>query len=112
MEDIDELSVVNEYLGDGEKDILIDEVLKSEPKRQSAGERRRLSIPNANITIHVFAKIHHRSEIMGQHRFQGADGTHCYFNLKVIFEPYKTGFEESKDLKHPKGTILGKSEKC
>lgn len=51
-----------------------------------------------------------RSEIMGQHRFQGADGTHCYFNLKVIFEPYKTGFEESKDLKHPKGAILGNGE--
>jgi serine/threonine protein kinase len=47
-----------------------------------------------------------RSEIMGQHRFQGADGTHCFFNLKVIFEPYKTGFEESKDLKHPPGTII------
>lgn len=26
--------------------------------------------------------------------------------MKVIFEPYRTGFEESKDLKHPKGTIL------
>lgn len=47
-----------------------------------------------------------RSEIMGQHRFQGTDGMHCFFNLKVIFEPYKTGFEESKDLKHPKGTII------
>lgn len=56
-------------------------------KRQSVGERR-------------------RSEIMGQHRFQGADGMHCFFNLKVIFEPFKTGFEESKDLKHPKGTII------
>jgi serine/threonine protein kinase len=43
---------------------------------------------------------------MGQHRFQGTDGTHCFFNLKVIFEPYKTGFEESKDLKHPPGTII------
>jgi len=43
---------------------------------------------------------------MGQHRFQGVDGTHCFFNLKVIFEPYKTGFEESKDLKHPKGSII------
>eukprot|EP01033_Poteriospumella_lacustris_P006160 gene6160-4422_t len=47
-----------------------------------------------------------RSEIMGQHRYQGADGVHCFFNLKVIFEPYKTGFEESKDLKHPPGTII------
>jgi serine/threonine protein kinase len=43
---------------------------------------------------------------MGQHRFLGVDGMHCFFNLKIIFEPYKTGFEESKDLKHPKGTIL------
>ena len=41
VEEIDELSAVNEYLADGEKDIVLDEVLKSEPKRQSAGERRR-----------------------------------------------------------------------
>lgn len=47
-----------------------------------------------------------RSEIIGQQKFQGADGTHCFFNLKVIFEPYKTGFEETKDLQHPKGTII------
>jgi serine/threonine protein kinase len=68
--------------------LFVEEPFKpSEPKRQSAGERR-------------------RSEIMGQHRFQGVDGTHCYFNLKVIFEPYRTGFEESKDLKHPKGAVL------
>eukprot|EP01035_Chromulina_nebulosa_P023243 gene23243-30127_t len=56
-------------------------------KRQSVGDRR-------------------RSEIIGQQKFQGADGTHCFFNLKVIFEPYKTGFEETKDLQHPKGTII------
>jgi hypothetical protein len=57
-------------------------------KRQSAGERR-------------------RSEIIGQHRFEGVDGgTHCYFNLKVIFEPYRTGFEETKDFKYQKGTIV------
>ena len=41
-------------------------------KRESAGNRR-------------------RSEIMGQQKFVGADGTHCFFNLKVIFEPYRTG---------------------
>ena len=56
-------------------------------RRQSVGEQR-------------------RTEIMGQKKFQGVDGTHCYFNLKVIFEPYKTGFEENKDLQHNKGTIL------
>lgn len=56
-------------------------------RRQSVGEQRRL-------------------EIMGQKKFQGVDGVHCYFNLKVIFEPYKTGFEENKDLQHHKGTIL------
>jgi hypothetical protein len=55
-------------------------------KRQSVGERR-------------------RSEIIGQHRFEGVDGMHCYFNLKVIFEPYKTGFEESKEFKHNKGEL-------
>jgi hypothetical protein len=43
---------------------------------------------------------------MGHHRFQGVDGTHCFFNLKVIFEPCQTGFEESKDLKHPKGSMI------
>mmetsp|Transcript_7570 Transcript_7570/g.12748 ORF Transcript_7570/g.12748 Transcript_7570/m.12748 type:complete len:486 (+) Transcript_7570:2338-3795(+) len=43
---------------------------------------------------------------MGQKKFMGVDGIHCYFNLKVIFEPYKTGFEENKDLQHPRGTIL------
>ena len=47
-----------------------------------------------------------RSEIMGQRKFVGVDGVHCYFNLKVIFEPYKTGFEESKDLQHPRGAVL------
>lgn len=64
-------------------------------RRQSVGERR-------------------RSEIIGQHRFHGVDGDkHCYFNLKVIFEPYKTGFEETKDFKHPRGTIIaGRYEVC
>jgi serine/threonine protein kinase len=49
----------------------------------------------------------YRSEIIGQHRFQGVDGDmHCFFQLKVIFEPYRTGFEEQKDFQPPKGTII------
>eukprot|EP00981_Chlorochromonas_danica_P005502 scaffold1116_cov180-Ochromonas_danica.AAC.2 len=65
-----------------------DDINNTMYKRQSMGERR-------------------RSEIIGQHRFEGADGgLHCYFNLKVIFEPYRTGFEESKDFKHQKGTLI------
>lgn len=43
---------------------------------------------------------------MGQHHFQGVDGVHCFFNLKVIFEPNRTGFEETKDFSHPKGSII------
>jgi len=43
-----------------------------------------------------------KSEIMGHHRFQGVDGTHCFFNLKVIFEPCQTGFEESKGFEASK----------
>ena len=43
---------------------------------------------------------------MGQKNFQGADKVHSFFNLKVIFEPNRTGFEESKDFSHPKGTIV------
>lgn len=30
----------------------------------------------------------------------------CFFNLKIIFEPYRTGFEESKELSLPKGAII------
>lgn len=44
---------------------------------------------------------------MGQQHFQGADGLHSFFNLKVIFEPNRTGFEESKEFHHPKGSIIG-----
>lgn len=36
----------------------------------------------------------------------GVDGIHSYFNLKVIFEPFRTGFEDNKDLTPPKGTII------
>jgi hypothetical protein len=48
-----------------------------------------------------------RAEIMGQNRFTGADGKEqAYFQLKVIFEPFRTGFEESKHFNPPKGTII------
>lgn len=50
--------------------------------------------------------VSYRLEIIGQERFLGVDGLHCSFNLKVIFEPNKTGFEETKDLQHPRGAII------
>ncbi len=55
-----------------------------------------------------------RSEIYGQSKFHGVDDQfHCYFNLKVIFDPYKTGFEESKNFNPPIGTIIaGRYEVC
>ena len=30
-----------------------------------------------------------KSEICGQQRFHGTDGQHCFFNLKIIFDPFK-----------------------
>lgn len=44
---------------------------------------------------------------MGQHQFGGMDGKlHSYFNLKVIFEPHRTGFEESKHFNPAKGSVI------
>lgn len=44
---------------------------------------------------------------MGQNRFFGADNKyHSYFNLKVVFEPNKTGFEEQKHFTPTKGTVI------
>jgi hypothetical protein len=60
---------------------------KKESKRQSVGEKR-------------------KSEIMGQSTFQGVDGNHSSFNLKIIFEPNKTGFEEAKNFNPSKGNLL------
>lgn len=47
------------------------------------------------------------SQIRGQEKYRGVDGmTHGYFNLKVIFDPFKTGFEEDKEFNLPKGSIV------
>lgn len=46
------------------------------------------------------------SEIMGQKKIRGVDGEHCFFDLKVIFDPYRTGFEEDKNFNPPPGTII------
>ena len=44
---------------------------------------------------------------MGQEMFKGVDGSrHCFFNLRVIFDPFRTGFEESKNFNPPKGTMI------
>lgn len=44
--------------------------------------------------------------IDGQQQYMGADGVHCTFNLKIIFDPYRTGFEANKDFQYQKGTII------
>mmetsp|Transcript_15756 Transcript_15756/g.23682 ORF Transcript_15756/g.23682 Transcript_15756/m.23682 type:complete len:717 (-) Transcript_15756:295-2445(-) len=46
------------------------------------------------------------SEIMGQRKIEGIDGEHRYFDLKVIFDPYRTGFEEDKHFNPLPGTIV------
>jgi len=49
---------------------------------------------------------HIAREVDGQYHLRGIDGsTHSYFNLKVIFEPFTTGFED-KEYAPPKGTII------
>jgi hypothetical protein len=50
---------------------------------------------------------------MGQRKYRGIDGDHYFFDLKVIFNPFRTGFEEDKDFNPPKGTIVaGRYEVC
>jgi hypothetical protein len=45
-------------------------------------------------------------DILGQSHLRGVDGSvHAYFNLKVIFEPNTTGFED-KEFTPPKGSII------
>ena len=44
--------------------------------------------------------------VMGQRTFRGCDGDHCMFNLKVIFDPFRTGFEDSKQFVARKGDII------
>ena len=45
-------------------------------------------------------------DILGQSHLRGVDGTvHAYFNLKVIFEPNTTGFED-KEFTPPKESII------
>lgn len=46
------------------------------------------------------------SNPMGRRSYQGHDGEHSVFNLKVIFDPFKTGFEESKHFVAKKGDII------
>lgn len=47
------------------------------------------------------------SQIQGQRTFTGMDGlSHSYFNLKVIFKPFITGFEEHKDFQPNPGSIV------
>ena len=48
-----------------------------------------------------------RSEIMGQQQFKGVDGKQsCSFNLKIVFQPFHTGFEEHKEFQPDKGAII------
>ena len=52
------------------------------------------------------AKTTSKRKVPGQIDFHGADGLHSFFNLKVIFDRNKTGFEESKDFTYSTGTIV------
>jgi biotin operon repressor len=64
--------------------------LQSSPK--SASERKADAISS--------------KDILGQSHVRGVDGSvHAYFNLKVIFEPNTTGFED-KEFSPPKGSII------
>lgn len=46
------------------------------------------------------------ASIIGQEHLRGVDGSmHSYFNLKVIFEPNSTGFED-REFNPPKGSII------
>lgn len=50
--------------------------------------------------------INRNPDILGQSYIQGVDKTvHAYFNLKVIFEPNTTGFED-KDFNPPKDFVI------
>ena len=72
------------------------------------------SITNGNNNNDNTNRNRGRPEISGQSKFCGVDNqVHGFFNLKVIFNPYKTGFEESKNFNAPIGTIIaGRYEVC
>jgi len=46
------------------------------------------------------------ADVKGQHRFRGAEGELGFFNLRVIFEPNRTGFEEHKEFQAEPGTVV------
>jgi serine/threonine protein kinase len=46
------------------------------------------------------------SDVMGQSMYHGIDGEHSFFNLKVIFEPRKTGMQEARDFEGTPGTVV------
>jgi hypothetical protein len=62
---------------------------------------------------HDHHERHVRSDVRGQKKYKGVDGDHYYFDLKVIFEPFRTGFEEEKHFNPPTGAIIvGRYEIC
>jgi hypothetical protein len=49
----------------------------------------------------------HPADIQGQMRMRGVQGEQLgVIKLRVIFEPHKTGFEETKDFNPPRGAII------
>ncbi len=44
---------------------------------------------------------------MGHDRFNSYDNqVYCYYNLRVIFDPFKTGLEELRNFNPEVGTII------
>ena len=80
----------------------------SEARKQAASRhRRKAELAAATKNRRQSTSDRRRTEIMGQEKFVGADGiVHSYFNLKVVFEPNRTGFESTKDMVVSKGTIV------
>ena len=71
----------------------------SPPATHSMTTSNKFSIGKGRVSRRI-------SEIMGQKKLRGVDGEHCFFDLKVIFDPFRTGFEESKNFNPPPGTII------
>eukprot|EP00606_Chrysophyceae_sp_TOSAG23-5_P000624 GSChrysophyteH2.ASY1.ANO1.806.1 assembled CDS len=75
---------------------------------------RPLSYTHTNLSPHPPTYSLTHLQVQGQHTYLGPDGVpQSYFNLKVIFEPYQTGFQDSQNFDPPPGTIIaGRFEVC
>ena len=64
--------------------------------------------PHSSLDAHTQNKSDAREAILAQHNFpRFAEGKqYSYFNLKVVFDPKKTGFENSKTFWAPPGSLI------